>query len=97
MIPSSPSDSSGTCVTNKPLRGLIVDDSENDVLVLLRLRERASGKVQGGIEAFIVAFANVVIGIIGHRGQSEVGGGPRHQVVVVIAGGSSMGQSGAPT
>ena len=41
MIPSNPSDSSGTCVTNKPLRALIVDDSENDVLILLRLLRKA--------------------------------------------------------
>ncbi len=41
MIPSRTSDSSGTCVTNKPLRALIVDDSENDVLVLLRLLRKA--------------------------------------------------------
>src|SRR5438034_69188 len=41
MIPSSPSDSSGTCVTNKPLRALIVDDSENDVLVLVRPLRKA--------------------------------------------------------
>jgi len=41
MIPPSPSDSSGTCVTNKPLRALIVDDSENDVLVLLHLLRKA--------------------------------------------------------
>src|SRR6266576_1380444 len=41
MSRSSPSDSSGTCVTDKPLRALIVDDSENDVLVLVRLLRKA--------------------------------------------------------
>src|SRR5438093_4306253 len=41
MILSSLSDSSGTCVTNKALRVLIADDSENDVLILLRTLRKA--------------------------------------------------------
>jgi signal transduction histidine kinase len=41
IIPPDQSNSSETCVTNKVLRTLIVDDSENDVLLLLRALRKA--------------------------------------------------------